>query len=180
MKYLSTFLVLFFLSNNVFADYVKKPFSLGLGTYVSIIDYADQSIAEDDFSGFSLSLGYTISNNFALRGTYFSLEHNDFSELESKGIDILAHFGTGLAKQGFKAYIGGGFFKDTIESSSFSENFSGLQLNGGIGYNWESVSLDLVLGIRDPSDYEDSVNAGSFTKTSAVAVSSTLMFSARF
>ena len=33
-------------------------------------------------------------------------------------------------------------FKDKWEVADFSESFSGLQINGGLGYNWYSVSLD--------------------------------------
>lgn len=157
-----------------------KPFSIGVGTYRSVIAY-DNAFAEDDeLTGISFSFGYAVSDQIAFRGTYFSLEHDDFSDLESTGYDLLAHFGTGLATQGFKAYIGGGFFSDKWELASFSETFSGLQLNGGIGYNWESVSLDFILGIRDASDYEEFINQNTTLNVSAAAITGSLLLSYRF
>ena len=156
---------------------VEKPLSVGIGTYASILDFDDSFISDLEFSGIAITVGYAFSDQFMLRGTYFSLEEDDFSEIESSGIDLLAYLGTGLTGHGFKAYIGGGVFKDEIEISGLgSESFSGLQLSGGIGYNWDAVSLDLVLAIRDPSDYEDDLN-GSVDIT---AVSSSLLLSARF
>lgn len=183
MKRLSSFLLLTFLSFSVFAGTdgpVEKPFSLGIGTYRSVISLDAPLANDDELSGIAFTLGYAVSDMFALRGTYFSLEHDDFSEIESTGYDLLAYFGTGLASQGFKAYIGGGLFKDKWEFGPFSESFDGLQLNGGLGYNWQSVSLDLVLGIRDPGDYEDFANSLFATSYTATAISTSLLLSYRF
>jgi len=183
MKHISSFLLLTFLSFAVFADsdgVVEKPFSLGIGTYRSVISIDAPSTTDDELSGVAFTFGYAVSDMFALRGTYFSLEHDDFSDVESTGYDLLAYFGTGLASQGFKAYIGGGLFKDKWELGSFSESFDGLQLNGGLGYNWQSISLDLVLGIRDPSDYEDFANSVFATNYTATAISTSLLLSYRF
>lgn len=180
MKYISAFLVLFFISTSAFSDYVEKPFSIGVGTYRSVIAYDDSFFQDDEFSGLALSFAYAVSNNLAFRANFYSLEHDDLSSFDSSGYDLLAHFGTGFAQQGFKAYIGGGFFKDEWEFGPFDKTFNGLQLNGGIGYNWEAVSLDLVIGIRDSGDYEDFINDTLFTNISAAAISSSLILSARF
>ena len=182
MKHLFSLLILS-ISFNAFADFdatAEKPFSLGVGTYRSVIAVDDPFYQDDELSGIAFTFGYAVSNNVAFRGTYFSLEHDDFSDIESTGFDFLAYFGTGLATQGFKAYIGGGLFKDKWEVGTFSQSFDGLQLNGGLGYNWESVSLDLVIGIRDPGDYEDFVNGVFATNFTATAISSSLLLSYRF
>ena len=55
-----------------------------------------------------------------------------------------------------------------------------VQLNGGIGYNWDVVALDFVLGIRDPSDYEEFILRTASINTDAVAVSGSLILSVRF
>lgn len=184
MKHVSAFLLLIPLSLNVniaSAAEAVKPFTIGIGTYASTIAYDDSLLKDDELSGLSLSFGYAVSDQFAFRGSYFSLEHDDFSDLESKGIDLLGYFGTGLATHGFKAYIGGGFFSDKWQLGPVSETFDGLQLSGGIGYNWDSVSLDFILGIRDASDYEDFANqAFPFNPVSAVAMSGSLLLSYRF
>jgi len=183
MKYASAFLTLLILSSNAIADSgdtYEKHFSVGIGTYASTVAYDNSYYSDDDFSGGALSFAYAFTDQFALRATFFSLEHDDVSDLESKGYDFLAYFGTGLATHGFKAYIGGGLFKDKWEYGPFEETFNGLQLSGGIGYNWDPVSLDLTIGIRDPGDYEDFVNTIPGVDVSAVVVSSSLILSARF
>ena len=172
------------MSFNVFAGSdasAMKPFSIGAGLYRSVISLDVPGAVNDEYSGIGLTFGYAVSDNISLRGTYFSLEHDDLSALESKGIDLLAYVGTGLATQGFKAYIGGGYFKDSQEISGFSESFSGLQLSGGLGYNWESVSLDLIIGIRDSGDYEDFYNSiPPVTNDSITVASGSLLLSYRF
>ena len=184
MKQVPAFLLLISLSlsaNIAGAAEAVKPFTIGIGTYASTIACDSSLLKDDGLSGLSLSLGYAVSDQFAFRGSYFSLEHDDLSDLESKGLDLLGYLGTGLATHGFKACIGGGFFSDKWQLGPASEAFDGLQLSGGIGYNWDSVSLDFILGIRDASDYEDLVNrAFPFNPVSAVAVSGSLLLSYRF
>jgi hypothetical protein len=183
MKYLFALLPLLILSSNAIAEpdeAVDKRFSVGIGTYAAKIAYDNSNISDDDFSGGALSFAYAFTDQFALRATFFSLEHNDFSDLKSKGYDLLAYLGTGLATHGFKAYIGGGLFRDKEEFGTYDKIFNGLQLSGGIGYNWDPVSLDLVIGIRDSSDYENFVNTIPGMDISATVVSSSLILSARF
>jgi hypothetical protein len=184
VKYLSALSTLFLLSSSAIADTtddISKPFSVGIATYASVIAYDDATLKDDEFSGAALSFTYAFTDQFAARATFFSLEHNDISDIESKGYDFLGYLGTGLATHGIKAYVGGGLFKDKWEWGSLSESHSGLQLSGGIGYNWDFVSLDLVLGLRSAKDYEDSINNSLFySDVSAAAVSSSLLLSARF
>ena len=183
MKLFSVFLLSLFLSTSVYArndTHGEKPFSLGLGLYRSVISVDDSQYANDELSGIGLSVAYAISDQFGLRGTYFSLEHDDFSAIDSTGFDIVAYLGTGLDSNGFKGYVGGGFFKDKWQAGGFSESFSGLQLNGGLGYNWQSVSLDFILGIRDAGDYEDFVNEVFGDNVTAAAVTGMILLSARF
>jgi hypothetical protein len=158
-----------------------KLWSVGIGSYSTTVNidgnYGDEDI---EFDGLNFSTSYAFSDKMAIRANYFVLEHTDLSELESSGLDVSAHFGTGLATYGFKAYIGGGFFNDTWSSGrSEDETFSGIQLNGGFGYNWDVVSLELMVGIRAASDYADFVeDAGG--EGEIIAVSSSLLLSARF
>ncbi|KGJ92193.1 outer membrane beta-barrel protein [Thalassotalea sp. ND16A] len=153
-----------------------KHWNVGVGTYALVID--DEDEGDDDFTGFGLSATYAFSDKVAIRGEYYSLEHDDESKLEVSGFDLVAYYGTNLMSPGFKAYIGGGVYSESLEYSSFDvdEDFSGVQLNGGIGYNWEMVSLDFVLGLRSVGDYEDF--AGDSADLSAAT--SSLIISARF
>ena len=153
-----------------------KHWQVGLGIYNFTVSYDNAS--DDEFSGGAISASYAATDNLAFRGTIFSLEHDDFSEIESSGYDLVVYGGTGLLTQGFKIYGGGGLFKDTVDFSGFEESFSGLQLNGGLGYNWDAVAIDFVIGIRDVSDYEEVLNTtGAIVDT---AVSSNLSVSFRF
>ncbi|VAW59306.1 hypothetical protein MNBD_GAMMA11-1011 [hydrothermal vent metagenome] len=180
MKYqILSLLFILGLSTTAKAD-VEKNINIGFASYALTIAYGDAFIGDDDYSGAGISVLYAMSNTFALRGTYYSMEHDDLPELENTGYDFVAYWGSGFTKEGFKAYAGGGFFTEDQEIFGFSDSFSGLQLNGGIGYNWSVISLDLTLGIRDPSDYEDFIQQNLGISVSAVAVSTSLILSARF
>jgi hypothetical protein len=168
------------MSLNIQSEEQEKKFNLGIGTYALTVVYSDSLLGDDDLSGFGLNAMYAFTDSFAIRGEYYSLDHDDSSSIEATGIDLVAYIGTGLATQGFKAYIGGGLFSETWESPTQTEDFGGLQLNGGIGYNWDVLALDFVLGIRDASDYEEFIQKNLFVSTDAAAVSGSLILSARF
>ena len=155
---------------------VPKHWQVGLGLYNFTVAY--NNVSDDEFSGGAISASYAATDNLAFRGTIFSLEHDDFSEIESSGYDLVVYGGTGLLTQGFKIYGGGGLFKDTWEVFGFEESFNGLQLSGGLGYNWDAVAIDFVIGIRSVSDYDDLAN--DFGSTVDAAVSSNLSVSFRF
>ena len=181
MKYLPL-LFLLFISNVVHSaasDPVDKRFSIGFGTYATVIAYDNSILSDDEFSGISLSLAYALSDILSLRGSYFSQDHDDISSIESTGFDFLGHVGLNMGSPGFKAYIGGGIFSEEWEVGSLSHTFNGLQLSGGIGYNWEAVALDFILNIRDASDYEDFAST-VFNDVEAGAVSGSLLLSFRF
>lgn len=181
MKRVSAILILSLFSFNCFAQSgaVAKPFSIGGGTYGSAI--ASDDFSNDiEFSGVAFSFGYAFTNQFAFRGTYFTLDEDTLPELESRGFDLNFYLGANLATPGFKAYVGGGLFKDEWSIGGGKESFSGLQLSGGLGYNWESVSLDFLLNIRDASDYEDFINEGSFYQADVGVATGSLLVSVRF
>lgn len=164
-------------SNTVLAqeEQDNKHWQVGVGTYAVVIEAEDYP--DDDFTGFHLSSTYAFTDNVAVRAQYYSTEHDDESGLDLSGIDVVAFYGTGLLSKGFKAYVGGGFYRETLEIGSFDEDFSGAQINGGIGYNWDQVSLELSIGIRSTGDYEDLIDDSG---TDVTAVSSALTVSYRF
>lgn len=151
-------------SGNAMADETGPKFKLGVGIYGLIIDgETDTSGIEDDtFYGGALVGTACFTRHIALRGAFYSAEHEDHSELEVTGVDIQLLLGTNFYK-GFNAFAGIGFFSETMKLSSdfggFSvsaeEDFSGAQATFGIGYSWSKVALDYVVSIRDTSDYED-------------------------
>jgi hypothetical protein len=187
MKRFLFILLLLFAWATVSADEIKKPgkpdkpFSVSIGLYAENISAS--AFSEDDrFSGYSLAISQVFSDNFGGRISYYSSGNDDLSSFKSDGYDIVLHVGTGLASQGFKAYIGGGYFNNTWEiyELGFSNSFSGLQINGGIGYNWEHVALDFILAIRDPDDYEKAAFDFLGVSTSGDVYSGSLLLSYRF
>ena len=165
---------------NAQAEEPEKKFNLGIGTYALNLSYSNAFMSDDEFRGYGLNALYAFTDNFAIRGEYYSLEHDDFSDFEVTGIDLVAYFGTGLATHGFKAYIGGGLYSETWSLPGVNdEKFRGVQLNGGLGYNWDVIALDLVLGVRGTSDYEELFQDAGIN-TDVTAVSGSLILSARF
>jgi hypothetical protein len=176
-------LSLFFVWATVSADEIKKPekpYSVSIGPYAERFS-SSPSNGDIDLSGYSLALGQVFLDNFGARITFYSLDRDDLSSWEGDGWDVAMHWGTGLASQGFKAYIGGGFFKDNLDiSGTGSFSFDGLQINGGIGYNWNHIALDFILSVRDPDDYEKFAREELLNDVSIDAYSGSLLLSYRF
>lgn len=141
------------------------------------ISYDTSGAGDDELSGFQLGYSRVFQKYFEFRGSYFKLEHDDFSELSVDGFDL--GLVAGKVGSGFNIFGGAGFFTETWDNSS-SHDFSGLQLIGGIGYNWQHVGLDFILAVRDPSDYEDFVESVYGTNTSAGAASASINVGWRF
>lgn len=156
----------------------QNPNEVFIGTYGLTVSY-DSTFVDDEFSGFQFGYSRDFNRNFGFRGSYYSLDDDDVAGLDVTGLDL--SLVGGLLGPGFNLFGGLGLFSEEWEGTSgSSEDFSGLQLVGGIGYNWEQVGLDLVLGIRDPSDYEESVNSAWGTNVEATAVSASLNIGFRF
>lgn len=147
--------------------------SLGLSTYAINVSY-DYAWTDDEFSGVGIFLTQALSRNVALRGGFFSTEHDDWSDLEASGIDLQLLVGNDFISEGFKIYGGLGYFDEEWEVSILQADFSGPEATLGIGFNWEKAALDFWFSIRDASDYED------FIGEEASAASSALMLSYRF
>jgi len=157
------------------AEEIEKKVNLSFGTYALTVAYVDAFINDDILTGTALSASYAFSNNTAVRGSLFSLNHIDYPEIDAEGIDIIALFGTGFTTQGFKAYLGAGIYDESWDNPTGGVlNFSGIQFNGGLGYNWEAIALDLIIGIRESGDYNNQANADT------AVVSSTFNLSVRF
>ncbi len=155
-------------------DETLKQWSVGVSSYVISIDDADYG--DDTFEGYSFSAGYAFSDSLAVRGQFYSTEHELTSDLELSGIDVNVFYGTGLATEGFKAYVGVGFYSETLKETYYEidEDFSGVQLSGGIGYNWDSLSLELAIALRSTGDYED------LSESDMAAAAGSLILSYRF
>jgi hypothetical protein len=162
----------------------KKRFTASIVSYASVIGNDISGVGDDDLSGFGLSLLGVFTDNDSVqvagRMTYAKLEHDDFSSIDSDVLEISVLAGQRLDRNGFKWYVGGGFFTDSWSFPGGSERFSGLQLTGGLGYNWSVVALDFWISIRDASDYESFIEAGFGSNVDASAVGGGLALGLRF
>lgn len=157
-----------------------KNFSLGFGTYALVVAYDNNNYTNDELAGLSVSAGYAITDKFGLRATYYTLDHNDIAALDDTGYDLVGYIGGGLQSRGFKAYVGGGVFHESWDYGGVSDSYGGLQISGGLGYNWDSLALDLVGAVREPGDYEKALLRNTGQSVNAGTASAALIFSARF
>lgn len=157
----------------------QKQFSLGIASFSTVIQ-ADTYYGseDDDFSGFAIFGTGAVNDNVGFRFTYANQSHEEDSNLDLTVLEGSLIAGTGLATTGFKAYGSVGIFSETLKYNGYSEeyDFTGLMLGGGIGYNWNPVSLEFWINFRDGSDYED-FGGGN---VEVVAASGGLGLSARF
>jgi len=141
----------------------EKRFSIGIASFATVIradTYYGSGSA--DYGGFAIFGTGAVNDNVGFRLTFASqsLDENSREKLDAVEGSIIA--GTGLATVGFKAYGSLGLFSETLTYSGYSEeyDFSGLMFGGGIGYNWDPVSLEFWMNFRDASDYEDFMGGG--------------------
>ena len=152
-----------------------------VGTYAIAVTYDDSRFGDDELSGSHVGYARNFTDNFGMRASYFSTEHDDFSSIDASGYD-LAIVG-GQLSRGFNVWGGFGYYSEEWEADfGGSEGFSGAQFQFGIGYSWEPVSIRLVVYSRDASDYQDFVNETNSTyyEVNAFAASSSLNLGFRF
>jgi hypothetical protein len=152
---------------------------LAIGTYGLAVGYDDSRVEDDELGGITLSYQHTFEQ-VALRGNLYSLDHDDISGLDVGGAGLLILAGRNLADRGFKIYGGGGLYSETWEAGGEETDIGGLQLTGGLGYNWREVSLDLTLGLRGGRDYADRIEDATGFDVDAAAASSHLIVGIRF
>jgi hypothetical protein len=160
------------------AHQTSKNWNIGAGFQTLSVSNNDEDL---DFGGSTFSAQYAFSNNYAIRASVHTLENDELSDLTSDSFDVSLYYGTGLLDGGFKAYIGAGLFSDSWEIDGFSgdESFSGLLFSGGVGYSWEHIAVDFIIGARAADDYADLIEeaGGSGTIT---AITTSIVLSARF
>ena len=161
-----------------YSETEPKHINLGIGYYTVHIYDEIYSYDSDRLNGVSLSATYMLSDIVALRGTLYSLERGNFDNTNADGWEVLAYYGRGMTTQGGKWYLGGGYFSEQWNDATGSSTFNGLQLGGGFGYNWEHLAFDMLLHLRDTSDYDNHLGApGAEINTAGVL---SIMLSARF
>ncbi|MGJ8692623.1 MAG: hypothetical protein ACSHW0_09085 [Thalassotalea sp.] len=110
-----------------------------------------------------------------MKAQYYEVKKDRRSIFEISGVEASIYYGTGLATQSFKAYLGAGIYSEKFKFYHLDDDISGAQITGGLGYNWPKISLELSLNYRSTGDYEDLGNYNDISATS-----SSLILSYRF
>ncbi|MBA3981140.1 MAG: hypothetical protein C0462_11120 [Alcanivorax sp.] len=178
MKNYFYFVLLAFVTPSAFAE-IDRPWEVGGALYSTIVDNNLAAFDEDKFSGFALQGTYIINRNVSFRGFFASQSHDDVS-IRSRITEVSALFGGGFGREGWKGFVGPTIFRDSWSGSGISQTFSGLGMQFGFGYNWESLALDLTWTIRDSSDYDDFYSDTFGSSIDTDVISFALGLSARF
>ena len=155
-----------------------KHFNLGAGKYKMVL--SNNTSFDDEFTGYALTAQYAYTDNLAARIILYSTEEESYMQFDNDGMEILALFGSGLYTEGFKIYIGAGYFSEDWQLTTLNASHNGLMLSGGIGYNWKIISVDLILGIREVSDYQDLADQVNPYLEIDKTTSTSILLSARF
>lgn len=155
-----------------------RHFNLGAGKYRMVL--SNNTSFDDEFTGYALSAQYAYTDNVAARISLYDTEEKSYRQFDNDGLEILALFGTGLYTEGFKLYIGAGYFSEDWQLTTLSASHNGLMLSGGIGYNWKIIAVDLILGMRHVGDYQDLADQVSPYLEIDESTSTSILLSARF
>lgn len=159
----------------------SSRFSVGAGTYGLVVTNPEP-YDNDEFTGEAITIKGIVNEHVALRGSYYQLEHEDFSDITAEGFDVQILAGTNFYR-GFNAFVGIGYYDETLELKTTymgfdiyaEEEFSGGEICGGLEYNWTHIGLEGMINVRDPKGYEDVTGMDHET-----AVSGNLTLSVRF
>lgn len=157
------------------AEEPMKHVQVGIASYATVLTTNERGADDQEFTGFALQATGAPNDNFGVRGLYGQQDDEDLPGLDVTTLEASVLGGTGLATEGFKAYGSIGFFDEDWEAGAETIGFSGAMLGGGIGYNWEPVSVEFWMNFRDGSDYEDATGFGE-----VAAASGGLGIAARF
>ncbi len=154
-------------STTAFAEQAKPTFSAGISTFAISQVVDDGYYAEDiTFTGLQFIGSANLTDQVQAQIGFYSTSEENYDQLEMSGYSMRLNLGKGFQKKGLKVFGTFGLFNDRLtikNNSSFEEKASGLEFGGGVGYNFEVVSVDYGLTIRTSSDYEKDEVWGSDT-----------------
>ncbi len=164
-------------------DKGEKIHQIGLASYA--IDVVVDNYTNDPYAYDGGAIFYTgaISDSLALRLGAYGVVYDKNSDESITGTEVSLLIGSGLRSEGFKAYVGLGQYKETVNwSNSYgvsveSDEFSGFLFTLGLGLNIGPIALDASMSARDMTEYED---ARGTAAESITAVSTAIIASVRF
>lgn len=130
-------------------------FSLGASTFALAQNISDGFTETDlTFTGLQLVGAMSVSDNVQAQLSIYGASEADYDDLTVSGNSIRMNFGKGFQLKGFKAYATVGYFNESLEdATSESDGISGFEFGGAIGYNFDAVSLDYGITIRNSDGY---------------------------
>lgn len=163
----------------------SRYFNIGAGARALTVANDISGVDDEHFNGgeFFFTASFPqVEKWLGLSGNVYHLTHSDgeFDDLDVTGFELEAKAGHNIATRGFKGYGLLGFYAEEWENGD-SETFSGAHIGGGLGWNWEWVSLDFQLRVRGSRDYEDFYeDAFSDSDPRAVGVTGNVRVGVRF
>lgn len=159
-------------SANAFANDNESKFSVGVSSFATSVDIGGGT---DDASGLGITATAVFNElgkgHLGIMANYAAMEHDQLSNLDVNNLDASIIWGSNLTQYGFKFYVGGGFFNEKWSTTGFSETFSGAQITGGVGYNFERFAVDLSVNARNPGAYDFGGMDGEAAATAALSIS---------
>ncbi len=159
LRAISLCLVLFLIAGAGAAQAATKKLTAGAGVYVVTTEEDDE---RENMEGHAFTAAMALGPGSAVRGHLYFTKHEDNDAYELEGFDAQFMLGSNLNRTGFKIYVLGGYWQETMSVEGTSAkpslaevDFSGYMAGLGIGYNWPSAALDFWAAWRDPSEYKD-------------------------
>ena len=131
--------------------------ALGIGTWgLNIKDTKDDNGVDTTYRGAALFYQYGLNDHLALRVNLYSAEQEDFSNLKVSGLDGQLLLTSNARDNGFKIYIGAGYFSEKFknDNSNYEKKYKGAEGIFGLGYNWSRIGFDFTGAVRPRSAYD--------------------------
>jgi len=133
----------------------SRRHAIGIGTWGLTTRNPDAD-ADTSYGGGALSYQYGLNDHIALRVNLYGAKQEDFDDETIGGVDGQMLLTTNARNNGFKFYVGGGYFSEKWknEVTDKEESYNGAEVIFGLGYNFSRIGLDITGAVRPKSAYD--------------------------
>ena len=133
----------------------SRRHAIGIGTWGLTIRNPDAD-ADTSYGGGALSYQYGLNDHIVLRVNLYGAKQEDFDDETIGGVDGQVLLTTNARNNGFKFYVGGGYFSEKWknEVTDKEDSYNGAEVVFGLGYNFSRVGLDITGAVRPKSAYD--------------------------
>jgi hypothetical protein len=148
---------------------VKRQHAVGITARMQTMK---DSFAQSDFYGYGIVGSTTVlggeDRDIFLRGSYTVLQSDNDFDPEGDSIEAALVWGSNLRANGFKWYLGGGYFRESWDFPYLVQNEDGSYstadestsasswlVTAGTGYNWKRIGIDVWVTYKNDSQYEE-------------------------